>query len=384
MRKLLLPALPRELPDYAFDVVAFHGWHASGAAPWAARGPSEHDPAGNALAALESFLTPGAQVLALGVEAPEEADGWLAALRPLAGAEAQQAVRRIEVSSSSSVVLARTQARVPGAPRTFLVLAEEAGVGKELAKRLGEVGGAQCQALVLTCGAHPKAAFQDGAPATQWALALGKALEEVEATGGGFAGVVFLAGLGDDTVLGTKAFGRLAKLCQAAQACEAAIAGLVAAAEQQRDAHLWVVTEGAYGGTIRPSQGTMQGFTYVIAHELPAMEARLIDLATDGGKTTSFSQGLARAAEVLALAPREKVYRVSSAGVEVARYFPLDIKARRSRLVSPLDPEVAYYCDVSRELSTPGQVRCRAVLCCAVRWSSSEGRRGSISQAIDN
>lgn len=356
VRKVLLPALARELPDYAFDAVAFHGWHATGAAPWAGRGPREHDPAGNAVEALESFMTPGAQVLALGLEGPAEADAWLAALRPLApqaGAARRMVLPGAE-DASAAVVMARVEPRVPGAPRTFLVLAEDSGLGKELARRLGELGGAQCQALVLTCGAHPKAAFQDAAPATQWALALGKALDEVAATGAAFAGVVFLAGLGDETVLGTKAFGRLAKLCQAAQACEALIAGLAGA--EGADAHLWVVTEGCYGGAIRPNQGTMQGFTYVIAHELPAMEARLIDLATDGGKTTSLPQALARAAEVLAFAPREKVYRVASGGVEVPRYFPLDMKTRRSRLVSPLDTEVSYFCDVSRELSTPGQV----------------------------
>lgn len=359
VRKLLLPAMARELADYSFDVVALHDWHATGARPWTDKGPRENDPAGNAVAALESFLTPGAQVLALGVGGQEEADAWLRALRPLAVAGSDGATTTaVRSLVDGSVVMARVQPRVPGAPRTFLVLAEEASVGKELAKRLGEAGGVQCQSVVLTCGAHPKASFQDAAPATQWAVALGKTLEEVGAAGGGFAGVVFLAGLGDDTVLGTMAFGRLAKLCQAAQACEPLIAGCVQQGHgQQQEAHLWVVTEGAYGGTIRPNQGTMQGFTYVIAHELPALEARLVDMATDGGRNTSLAQGLQRVAEVLALCPREKCYRVSAGGVEVPRYFPVDVKARRSRLVGPLDKEVAYVCDVSTELCTPGQVR---------------------------
>ena len=344
VRKIVLSALPRELADYAFDVVAFHAWHASGQAAWAkGEGP---DPVVNALTAIKSFVTPGAQLLALGLEGEEEQKAWTTHLQPLAS--------DVVAAKGGKLVVGRMVPSVPVGPRTFLIVAEDLTLGTQLERHLASLAGPQCRGVVLTCGAHPKAHFQDSAKAAAWGTTLDKALKDLSSAKGevGFQGIVFLGGLGDDTVLGTTAFGRLAKLCQAATACEQQIAALVGG---EREGHLWVLTEGAYGGTIRPNQGTMQGFTFVIAHELPALEARLIDMATDT-TTTTRAQALAKAAEVLAYTPREKVYLVARDAVQVPRYFPLDIAERRSQFVSPTTTELAYCCDVSMELSTPGQI----------------------------
>jgi len=349
VRKILLPAMARELADYAFDVVALHAWHASGKAAWEQGSSSsnssspEAKPVLHALTTLESFMTPGAQLLVLGVEGSDK-QAWTETLQPFAS----------DVTSSSTLVAARMVRAIPSAPRTFLVVTEDPALAAQLTQHLTSVAGPQCRTVVLTCGSHPKAQLQDSAKA--WGTALGKMLEGISADAG-FQGLVFLGGLSDETVLGTKAFSRLAKLCQASMACEQQIATLVAGSSGGgREGHLWVVTEGAYAGQIRPNQGSMQGFTFVIAHELPALEARLIDMGTDEAKGTTRAQALVKVAEILAYTPREKVYLVSNDTIQVPRYFPLNVPARRSRMVPPTDPDIAYCCDVSKELSTPGQI----------------------------
>lgn len=351
VRKILLPALARELADYAFDLVALHAWHASGKAAWEQGSSSSSSssscsaakPVIHALTTLESFMTPGAQLLVLGVEDSDK-QAWTEMLQPLAS----------DVISSSTLVAARMVRVITSAPRTFIVVAEDPALATQLTQHLGTLAGPQCHTVVLTCGSNPKAHLQDSAKA--WGTVLGKTLEGISADAG-FQGLVFLGGLSDKTVLGTNAFSRLAKLCQASMACEQQIATLVAGSGGGgREGHLWVVTEGAYAGQIRPNQGSMQGFTFVIAHELPALEARLIDMGTGDAKGTTREQALAKVAEILAYTPREKVYLVSNDTIQVPRYFPLNVPARRSRMVPPTDPEIAYCCDVSKDLSTPGQI----------------------------
>lgn len=348
VRKVLLPALPRELPDYSFDVVALHGWHASGRAPW-----QPEESSGGAEAAFEalaSFLTPGALLLALGVEGGE-ADEWTAALRPTAS----------QVAAAPGVVVARLDPPSPAAARrtaaadpcSYVVVAEDAAAGARFAEQLAAAAGSQCTSAVLTTGPSAAADLPDDAPAADWAAALSAALRGPASVG--FRGVVFLAALDDDTVLGTKGFGRLAKMCQAAGACEADIAAALDGTAGE--GKFWVLTEGAFGGEPRPNQGTIQGLTAVMCHELGCLEARLVDLATGGSPDgTTRDAALAAAAGVVAASPRERMYRVSSAGVEVPRYVPIDPKARSTRLVSPTDRDVSYCCDVTTELATPGRV----------------------------
>ena len=350
VRKILLPALPLELADYAFDIVAVHAWNASGKAVWEQNSSSSSDispeakPVLHTLTTLESFMTPGAQVLVMGVEDSVDKQAWIETLQPFAS----------DVISSSTLVAARMVHLIPSAPRTFVVVAEDTALAAHLTQHLGMLAGPQCRTVVLTCGSHPMAHLQDSAKA--WGSTLCKTLKGISADAG-FQGLIFLGGLNDETVLGTNAFSRLAKLCQASMACEQQITQLLAGSGGARQGgHLWVVTEGAYAGQIRPNQGSLQGFTFVIAHELPTLEARLIDLGTESAKGMMRVQALAKVAEILAYTPREKVYLVSNGNIRVPRYFPLDVPVRRSRMIPPTDPKIAYCCDVSKELSTPGQI----------------------------
>jgi len=344
VRKILMPTLDRELADYAFDVVALHAWHTSGKMAWQQSDSNttsgETQRALNVVTTLESFMTPGSQFWVLGLDGGEK-KAWVDVLQPLSP----------DLRCTTTLVAARMMPRLPTSQRTYVVIAENSQEAALLTKRLTLLAGSACSTIVVTCGANAKAHFQDNAKC--WETSLESVLASISVDDG-FQGLVFLGGLDDETILGTMAFSRLAKLCQAVMACEQKITALMN--DSKQNGQLWIVTEGAYAGKIRPNQGCIQGFTYVIAHELPTLEAYLIDMATDEVTGMTRAQGLEKVAEILAYMAREKCYLISNESVLVPRYFPIDMSARRSRLVLPTDSNVAYCCDVSTGLSTPGQV----------------------------
>jgi hypothetical protein len=111
--------------------------------------------------------------------------------------------------------------------------------------------------------------------------------------------MVFAAGLEDATPTGQAGFMRLVRFSQALLLATAEVRKAWGP-DHKEGPPLWVLSEGVYGGQIRPNQGTLQGLTNVLSSELNEMVPRLVDLghaATDLAQAMALVAGGAREKE---------------------------------------------------------------------------------------
>ena len=165
---------------------------------------------------------------------------------------------------------------------------------------------------------------------------LQEALEAVLTNGNGHShlpltAIVFLAGIEDNTVLGEVSFQRLLKLCNALSKMTTTVEQLNGGSGRQTT--LWVATEGANFGTIRPCQASIQGFISTIAREMNAIYAiKHIDMS-DAGKD------LSKVAELVLSHGPESTYGIDAGQLKVPRLHVVDHEAILSIDVLPSDPD---------------------------------------------
>lgn len=193
----------------------------------------------------------------------------------------------------------------------------------------------------------------DDSPQEVWNEALSTGMEKIEQADQKLQSIVFLATAStDDTLLGTRAFDRLAKLTRALFALQSRFATM-------QEVKLWIVTEGAYvGPMINPAMGCIQGLCLSIMSELDFMSIKFVDHCSGLLKT----KALSNVASLLEASPREMIYAIDEdeekeheAKIKVMRYVPIDVKATR-RLVRT-NSQVTFKCQPSSEICTPGEVR---------------------------
>jgi acyl transferase domain-containing protein len=181
------------------------------------------------------------------------------------------AVRRAD---NQAVVIARRApaAETPAAAGDelrWLLIADHAGVGRELAARLEEAG-EHCRLVSIADGAAPESAVRE-----RLAGALG-------GEGGTWRGVVHLAGL--DATPGTDESPTEAQR----GACGGLLHLVQALIEQAPAPRLWVVTRGGQAtgaedaGTLCPAQAPLWGMAKVISIEHPELRCGRVDLDPAG------------------------------------------------------------------------------------------------------
>jgi hypothetical protein len=162
--------------------------------------------------------------------------------------------------------------------------------------------------------------------------------------------MVFAAGLEDATPTGQAGFMRLVRFSQALLLATAEIRKAWGP-DHKEGPPLWVLSEGVYGGQIRPNQGTLQGLTNVLSSELNEMVPRLVDL---GHAATDLAQAMA----LVAGGAREKAYSVVGGRVRVSRFRSLDRDRIRTAMLKPSGPAsfiASPYKDHSRKWGLRGQ-----------------------------
>jgi hypothetical protein len=142
--------------------------------------------------------------------------------------------------------------------------------------------------------------------------------------------MVFAAGLEDATPTGQAGFMRLVRLSQALLLAMTEIRKAWGP-DHKEGPPLWVLSEGVYGGLIRPNQGTLQGLTNVLSSELNEMVPKLVDL---GDAATDLAQAIA----LVAGGAREKAYSVVGGRVRVSRFRSLDRDRIRTAVLKPSGP----------------------------------------------
>lgn len=81
---------------------------------------------------------------------------------------------------------------------------------------------------------------------------------------------------------------------------------------------LWVVTRGAFVGSIVPAQGTLQGWMGVLTNEMMEVSTKMADLASLG------DADLAALARIVLADSPEKSYAIEGGAVRVPRYHAID------------------------------------------------------------
>lgn len=335
VRKVFFPSMRYELPDICFDAIIINDWtlyleHVSAA--------SESIMA-SALATLSSFCTPGSQLVIRDIDA-NTAEACLDSSKSYG-----QAIFSPETSTICIRVCNPYMQNFDSLKPVTLVIADRSSLSSQLIiqlRRESEVKGLDSsQVQVLSCSHRDMA---DDASSKTWSNTIRAFTIHVKAQGQVLSSVVFAAGFEDNTVLGEQAFERLAKLSQALQIIRD---DLMEVKPDEQEISLWILSNNCFSKNICVNQGSIQGLSLVICHELSEVETRIVDIEGEGD--------MSLVVDLILSPPREKMYLVTRKGVLVPRHFPVDIKQARSIRTSP-DSDISYYCDVSTGMSTPGQV----------------------------
>ena len=380
-RVLINDTLFNELKDITFEALVLDEWTRSGVTAFA-EGKAE-TAAANALEAFGSFLMPGAPIYVRGLN---NLPLWtvlvslvsaspLPLVHALSAEEAtaewtglfltQGEVHTVPVGTGSLLV-GRLATPILASPAKYVLVVDQQAEGEELLKLL-QARNAAAEAEIILVGENGK--LTDASTADDYAALLTQLLapakvEEVaegeaaaaapaeEATeaaqGTPFKGVVFSAGLHDESVIGDVAFSRLLKLGQGLLKNGDLLKSL-RATELAEPASLWVVTKGAYVGELRPAQGTVQGMATVLCGELHDMITKHVDVATSGPKDL---RGLA---DLVLTDAREKSYTIVDGVTQVARFNAIDKTDARALQVKATD-KLSYFADIKSAASVPGEI----------------------------
>jgi malonyl CoA-acyl carrier protein transacylase len=384
LRKVLLSEghVPAALlKDLTFQALILDDWARTGRAAWSPAQEDKEDqgaikgvpsPAATALALLKPFLAPSAQVLVRGMASEpawvgimsqlstkplvlledavkqesgevlaQELEGaaqeWTTALGLLGAQPVEKAgglllVGRLpatrSVPASRVVLVASTEEQVQAVRRTaadtcvevdVLMLTEESTV-ESLEAELAKVLGAE------------RNGGDSGTEET-------KSSSESESNRGEawrISSIIFTAGLDDESVIGQVAFSRLLRLSQALMRSQEGLSRHLSPIGEGPS--LWVVTQGVYGGNIRPNQSTLQGMSAVLCSGLRLVGTKHLDLATMDDLEVGIELCLSNA--------REQAYRVSDGRISVARFCSLDRDELRRTTILPSSKQ-SFFVDTS-------------------------------------
>ena len=347
----MLSAIATQLPDLTFNVLVLDDWSASGRAAWNSNGV----PSQSALDDLGKFLVPGAHVHVAGLQDAAISE-WSGLLEQFS--IYPSSAQGPPSESSAHIIMGRLLAAAPSGTSCFLFVVDATAPSEFLASDL-IARDSSCTVEMLSTG-HREGkgrGLYDGSSKQDWVVAVSESLERcakrvtsTEADGGAFGGVVFLAGISDESPLGSKAFERLTRFYQAMDVCAEQLKALIAGGSAPPP--FWIVSEGFYQGQIRPEQAPLYGLGLCLFSSPWPLQARLVDV-------DSFSGSSALLADLLISCPRERHYQIDSikGDIRLHRHMPIELQEVQSSLVAA-DSPVTYQCDVSKKACTPGQVRC--------------------------
>jgi len=368
-RVLMSNKAEKELKDLTFDAVVLDDWVRTGSAPFV-EGEGANV-SSNAVAFLAPFLAPSALVFVRGLN---DLPLWVtlasqvsAAALPLATAADIKCKAAREEWTSTLTLTGRATAQaqdsvVAGAmkgllvtqPGRYLLVTDSMQAATDLRRQIMALNSA-CEAEVIVVGEggslRDDSTVEDYEGAITGLIGSDSSCEDSDfseittdsstAAEDGVVvplkGVVFLAGLNDESQIGEMVFSRLLKLSQALLKCA------------DKPKSLWLVTNGVYVGEIKPAHGVVQGFSTVLKSELNGVATKHVDLA-------AMRTGLGALAQLVVANAHETSYAVSEAGqILVPRFNAVDKVAARSESVRTNARNVSFFADVERQ-NTPGKI----------------------------
>lgn len=286
-------------------------------------------------------LSPSVMAADAEAEAIAEArNDWLSTLQALGG--------QVAWTEGVSMLLSRLPQLLPQRGGRFVVAVETIAQGEQVASALKT---ATQQGVVVDV---VPLIVDDLVTAQELAAQLEMALEQpVEA-------FVFAAALDDPSVIGEGAHSRLLRFMQALSRVDTL---LIEQLNTQRHVqgqplrerpHVYVLSEGVYGGKIRPNQGVLSGFIRVLPYEMGAVSYVHADLATSGDHSRA---ELLETAMALVLSDcRESTFCVHGTGEVMApRLQALEHDKARRVEVLPSDDR-CYHAAVTSTRSEGSQV----------------------------